>query len=153
VVAESVWVRYCALLHALASVDFLPDSGLNYFTSQGGYMKTKISIRQWVLIASTAALLTACGGAPSDNDIKEAIEKQMLGEQKAMNQIAGKQAADMFKDLVPEIKNAKKIGCKEDGEKAYRCDVELEVTRMGATNKGIVPIRFVKGSDGWMAQK
>jgi hypothetical protein len=98
-------------------------------------------------------LLTACGGAPSEGDIKAAIEKQMGADVKAMAQMGGKQAADMFKGLVPEIKSVKKIGCKEDGEKAYKCDVEMEVTQMGSTNKGVAPMRFVKGSDGWIASK
>ena len=42
---------------------------------------------------------------------------------------------------------------KEDGEKAYKCDVKMEVALSGKTNKGIAPIRFVKGSDGWRATK
>ena len=103
--------------------------------------------------AGALLLLTACGGAPSEGEIKTAIEKQMGADAKAMAQMGGKQAADMFKDMMPEIKSVKKIGCKDDGEKAYKCDVELEVTRMGSTNKGIAPIRFVKGSDGWIATK
>jgi len=77
----------------------------------------------------------------------------MGADAKAMAQMGGKLGTDMFKDMLPEIKSVKKIGCKEDGEKAYKCDVELEVTRQGNTNKGIAPIRFVKGSDGWIASK
>ena len=104
---------------------------------------------------ATGALLVlaACGGSPSEGDIKLALEKQMGADTKAMAQIGGKQGADMMKGLLPEIKSVKKIGCKEDGEKAYKCDVEMEVTQMGNTNKGIAPIRFVKGSDGWTASK
>ncbi|OQW86024.1 MAG: hypothetical protein BWK72_19080 [Rhodoferax ferrireducens] len=101
----------------------------------------------------TLLMLSACGGAPSEGDIKTAIEKQMTAEAKGMAQMGGKQASDMMKNLLPEIKSVKKIGCKEDGEKAYKCDVEMEVSQMGNTNKGIAPIRFVKGSDGWIASK
>ena len=100
-----------------------------------------------------AIVLTACGGAPSEGDIKAAIEKKMQDEAAAMQAFGGKKSAEMLKGFMPEIKNVKKIGCKEDGEKAYKCDVEMEVTQMGATNKGIRPLRLVKGSDGWVAQQ
>jgi hypothetical protein len=116
-------------------------------------MTTISSTTKSILAAVAAFTLSACGGSPSEGDIKAAIEKQMQNETKAMQAFGGKQTAEMMKGLVPEIKSIKKIGCKEDGEKAYKCDVEMEVTQMGATNKGIAPLRFVKGSDGWMAQK
>ncbi len=108
---------------------------------------------QIIFTAGALLVLAACGGAPSEGDIKTAFEKQIVADAKAMEQMGGKQAAGMMKGLLPEIKSVKKIGCKEDGENAYKCDVEMEVTQMGSTNKGIVPIRFVKGSDGWMASK
>lgn len=98
-------------------------------------------------------LLSACGGEPSEADIKSVFEKQTAADAKAMEQIGGKGAAVRMKGLMPEVKSIKKIGCKADGENAYKCDVEMEVTQMGTTNKGIAPVRFVKGSDGWMASK
>lgn len=98
-------------------------------------------------------LLAACGGEPSEADIKSVFEKQIAAEAKTMEQIGGKGTADRMKGLMGEVKIIKKIGCKADGENAYKCDVEMEVTRMGNTNKGIAPVRFVKGSDGWMASK
>lgn len=97
--------------------------------------------------------MAACGGAPSDGDIKAAIEKQTQAEAKAMEQFAEKQAPAMFKDMMPEIKSVKKIGCKEDGEKAYRCDVEIEVSQGKTTDKSVTAMRFVKSSDGWLAMK
>ena len=108
-----------------------------------------------LLLFTTGALLvlTACGGVPSDGNIKASIEKQMGADAKAMEQFGGKQAANMAKNWLPEIKSIKKIGCKEDGDKAYKCDVEMEVTQKGKTNKGIAPFRFVKASDGWVVTK
>lgn len=107
------------------------------------------------LLSATVALLTlaACGGEPSESDIKTAFNKQVQAEAKAMQQFAGTAGADMAKSMMPEVKSMKKIGCKEDGEKAYKCDVEMEVTQMGNTNKGAISLRFVKGSDGWVAVK
>ncbi len=77
----------------------------------------------------------------------------MKAEKDAMEQIAGATGMNMFKGMTPEIKSVHKIGCKEDGEKAYKCDVELEVTQGNKTGKNAAAIRFLKGSDGWIAQK
>lgn len=115
-------------------------------------MALKKSAKLLLAMAGILAL-AACGGEPSEGDIKSVITKEMDAQGKAMSQFSGKQAADMAKGFMPEIKNVKKIGCKPDGDKAYKCDVEMEVTQMGATNKAITPIRFVKGSDGWVATK
>lgn len=104
-----------------------------------------------ILVATGAMLLlTACGGAPSEGDIKSALEKSRADSLKSMAQFGN---SEMVKSMLPEFKNIRKIGCKEDGEKAYKCDVELEVSVGGNTNKGIAPLRLVKGSDGWMATK
>ena len=105
-----------------------------------------------VLVAVGAMLLlTACGGAPSEGDIKSAIDRSMADTVKTLAQFGTN--SNITKSVVPEIKNVKKIGCKEDGEKAYKCDVELEVSLHGNTTRSIAPMRFVKGSDGWIATK
>jgi len=106
------------------------------------------------IISSVAMVLTlsACGGAPSDSDIQSAFEKQAKMQADEWGKM-DKQFADAMRNATPDIKSTRKIGCKEDGEKAYKCDVEIEATTRGNTSKGIVPIRFVKGSDGWMASR
>lgn len=91
------------------------------------------------LLVLSSIFLAGCSGEPSQGDIEAAVAKQQQGVPKEVQ------------GLVPEIKNVKKIGCKTDGEKAYICDIEMEVAQMGRTNKGVVPIRLVKASDGWMA--
>ncbi len=100
-------------------------------------------------ITGAMFVLSACGGAPTEGDIKLAIEKQMTAAATAMALIGGNQGSEMMKSFLPEVKSVKVIGCKGDGEKAYKCDVEMEIAQMGSTNKGIAPMRFVKGSDGW----
>lgn len=111
------------------------------------YASTKTAVA--AILASI--VLTACGGAPSESDMKEALDKQMKMEIDASKRFMGGAGADMAEKLIPKIEGLKKIGCKEDGEKAYRCDVEMEVSQNGQTNKGPGNIRFVKGSEGWMA--
>jgi hypothetical protein len=109
------------------------------------------STKTAAIVILTSVVLTAYGGAPSESDMKEALEKQMKIEMNASKSFMGGAGADMAAKLMPKIEGLKKIGCKEDGEKAYRCDVELEVSQDGRINKGPGNMRFVKGSEGWMA--
>lgn len=101
----------------------------------------------------TTTLLAACGGAPSEADMTKAIDKQIQAEMTAAKQFMGGAGASMAEKMAPKLENLKKIGCKDDGENAYRCDIEIEITQNGATNKAPTSMRFVKGSDGWMASK
>ena len=64
-----------------------------------------------------------------------------------------KSTPEILEGLAPEITSVKKIGCKSDSDKAYLCDVELEVKQFGSVTKGISPVRFVKASDGWAISK
>lgn len=85
--------------------------------------------------------LSGCGGAPSESDIKSTMEADM------------KANTAMFEAMGVELKGIKKIGCKDDGEKAYKCDVEIEMSGNGTTQKSVIPRRFVKSSDGWRVTK
>lgn len=116
-------------------------------------MGSVIKITSAIALAAACSVLVGCGGAPSESDIKAAVEKQVKAERDAMERISGKQAMEMMKGMFPEIKSVHKIGCKEDGEKAYKCDVEVEVVQGNQTGKNAAVLRFVKGSDGWIAQK
>ena len=104
-------------------------------------MKRSRKILRALAGAAASIALTACGGAPSDSDIKKAIEKQSAEEEKVLG------------DLLPSVKFVKKIGCNEDGENAFKCDVEVEVTQLGKTNNGVAPMRFTKGSNGWVVSR
>lgn len=99
------------------------------------------------VIGSACALLAAC--EPSDGDIKSAIDKQLAAEHRDMQQLMGETAT-----APRAVKEVKKIGCKEDGTNAYKCD--LEVVIASANGSGVQkvsrPARFVKGSEGWTMQ-
>ena len=107
-----------------------------------------------------ALALCGCSGAPSDGDIKDALQADQKRAEAQAEAIAGNSgpAADMVRQMAAqsrvEIVSAHKLGCKEDGEKAYRCDVEIEARQGGKAIKAPpASLRFVKGSDGWSAQR
>lgn len=94
---------------------------------------------------AACAALAGCGGAPSESDMRAALDRRVAAQVKGAECYLGKSVAG----LAPEIKQFKKIGCKEVGENAYLCDVEVEVSQLGTTNKAATSMRFVKASDGW----
>jgi hypothetical protein len=95
-------------------------------------------------IGCAGVLLAAC--EPSEGDISAAVKAQVQAEAAAMQRALGGLGGNMAS---PEIKSVKKIGCKEDGDNAYKCDVEVAVAINGKEDKKIIPARMVKGSDGW----
>lgn len=96
--------------------------------------------------------LAACSAGPSESDMNEAMKKQIDMANKQLASIGnaggsfGKSMAESMKMEAPKLK---KIGCKGDGDNAYRCDVEV-ITKDGAQATNV---RFVKGSEGWAASK
>ncbi len=104
-------------------------------------MKNIFQSKAILIAVAFGTLLAGCSSEPSEKDIQAAITK----DQQA--------TPDMVKGIIPEVTSAKKVGCKADGEKAYLCDLEMEIKQMGMTNKVVAPIRFVKVSDGWAMTK
>lgn len=101
-------------------------------------------------IALGCVFLAACSGAPSEGDIRGALDRQIKTEQESLAKLGGAFGGTaLVKSMIPAISGVKKVGCKEDGEKAYRCDVEVEVSRGDKTSKGPAVLRLVKLSDGW----
>ena len=105
-------------------------------------MKRTLNLTTAFWSVTAALILSGCSGAPSEGDIKAAIEKEMQDNIEAGRAAGGTTVAEMMKGMMPKIKNIKKIGCKDDGENAYLCDVEMDVTQMNVTNKTIAPIRL-----------
>lgn len=91
--------------------------------------------------------LSACSSSPTEGELKSAVERKMLADSQALERSVGKQAMPPK----PVLQAVRKIACKEDGEKAYRCDVELEVKHGGTLAKGAASMRFLKAGDGWVA--
>lgn len=124
------------------------------------HRKKEIIMKRIVCLAIVAMNLSGCSGAPSDGNIREALlaeQKRAAAQTEAIAAGSGF-AGDMVRNIAGqskfEIVSAHKLGCKEDGENAYRCDVEIEAKQGEKTIKGPpTSLRFVKGSDGWRAQQ
>lgn len=98
------------------------------------------------LAALTAFSLVGCSGAPSEGDISTTIKNQHERETADMRKMTG----SYFTMPVTELKDVKKVGCKEDGEKAWRCDVEMKIKQGTVEKISVTAMRFVKSSDGWV---
>lgn len=96
--------------------------------------------------------LIGCSSQPSENDIREAIEKNLDESAMAAQSLGGKAAGDMARKS-NKLNSAKKVGCKEDGEKAYRCDVEIDANTMIGPIKRTQNMRFVRGDSGWVVSQ
>ncbi len=95
---------------------------------------------------AACALLTACGGEPSETDLKAAVE-QTYG---TVNKELAGVGKTIGKDLSTKVTAFKKLACaKVEGKPGYACDFEMTVDGpLGAsTQKGSG--RFVKGDAGW----
>lgn len=77
--------------------------------------------------------------------VKKSVDAQNKAVAAAVGGMMGSDSAGMLNSMKVEAPEVKKISCKEDGEKAYKCDIEV-ITKAG---KNVVPARFVKASDGW----
>ncbi|OAN52174.1 hypothetical protein A6A04_00245 [Paramagnetospirillum marisnigri] len=92
------------------------------------------------------ATLAACGGEPSDGDMKAAVEETY----KSLNKDLGSVGSLIGKDLSTKIKALRKISCaKADGTPGYRCDFEMTVDGPLGEKTEKASGRFVKGDKAW----
>jgi hypothetical protein len=98
-----------------------------------------------VTIAACAAL-AACGGEPSESDLKAAMEQTFGG----INQELGNVGKMIGKDLTTKVQAMKKLGCaKAEGNPGYRCDFEMTISGPLGEQTQKASGRFVKGDKGW----
>lgn len=104
-----------------------------------------------LLACLPVVLLAACSGSPSERDIRGAIERQQAERKQAMSSLLGERGAAAAEQLLGpgELKGVKKIGCKEDGENAWRCDIELQFAAGEASRSQVGKVRLVRASNGW----
>ena len=104
----------------------------------------RVTVLALAFAACTA--LTACGGEPSESDLKGAVEQTFGGVNK---ELAG-MAKLVGKDLSTTIKSFKKLACaKPEGKPGYACDFEMTVDGPLGESSQKASARFVKGDKGW----
>ena len=110
-------------------------------------MANRFNVTLILIPVAIGLTLSACSSSPTEGELKAAIETKMKADSAAMELRIGKQGMPPK----PELKNVRKIACKADGDKAYRCEVELEVNHDGTLAKGTASIRFLRNNEGWIA--
>jgi len=93
---------------------------------------------QIALIATFTLALAACSSAPSETDMRQALDEQY-------------KALAMLSDGKSPIEELERIGCEKSGD-AYLCDVRMTlklpmVGKQTTTSR----VRFIKTSKGWAA--
>lgn len=109
-------------------------------------MSRFVSAKSSAVVLAACALLAACGGEPSESDMKAAVEQTFGG----MNEQLGGVGKLIGKDLSTTVKAFRKLACAEaKGNPGFACDFEMTVDGpLGVkTEKGSA--RFVKGDKGW----
>jgi len=104
-------------------------------------------IPRGVLVLLMAGGLAACSGAPSDAEVKGALEHAY-----AANTTEGRHVlANLgMETLLPSYESAEKLACSEaPNGRGYVCDVELTTRQFERRSTQVVEVRFVKGDSGW----
>jgi hypothetical protein len=114
---------------------------------------TRYTFLATLVAVSASALLVGCTGEPSSSEVKTLVEREVKPALE-MQAMLMKSAGSLLNDGkgsagTPTLKDVKKVGCKADGESAYRCDIELVVVTGVESKSQVVPMRFVKASSGW----
>ncbi|MGO1247858.1 MAG: hypothetical protein ACTHXN_08055 [Oceanisphaera sp.] len=101
------------------------------------------------LVLGAAAVLTACGGAPSDSQVRQVLEEQIERDLAQLSGIAGQAGLeDVAKGMMPKVEDISPQGCEAADNDVYICTVEATVTMMGVQNTEMQDFRFKKNNDG-----
>jgi hypothetical protein len=97
---------------------------------------------------SLAVLLCACGGPPSETDIRGALERNLADTIKAGEELQGAAWAQQMRQEV-KVYGVKLSSCKQEG-KGYRCDVEVDWATVLAprSTQSLSPLLY-RTSQGW----
>lgn len=111
-------------------------------------MKYKLAPTRLIPTMFLVISLAACSSGPSESEIKSLIDREikpvMEMQWRALEALGGAKTT---------LDDVKKLACKADGDAAYKCDVELQISSGGKKESKAVPIRFVKTSSGWNMTK
>ncbi|NLJ92781.1 MAG: hypothetical protein GX324_06975 [Aeromonadales bacterium] len=104
----------------------------------------------WVF--GLVALLSACGGAPSDAQVRKALEEKIQSDlQKIsdMPSLEGSGFEEMANSMMPQVENLSPQGCEAADNDVYNCTVEATITVMGMEQTTTEVFRFKKQSGKW----
>ncbi|MFV3077936.1 hypothetical protein [Niveispirillum fermenti] len=88
--------------------------------------------------------LAACGGEPSEGEMRDALQAQF---DKA-NKMAAERGVAGFKAVLEKFE---KVSCgKTDGSSIYNCTVTIKCSGPMMNLDGTTEMRFSKGGDGWV---
>jgi len=97
---------------------------------------------------SLAVLLTACGGPPSETDIRGALERNLAGMIKGGEELQGAAWAQQMRQEC-KVYGVKLSSCKQEG-KGYRCDIEVDwATPLAPRSTQSMGLLLYRGSQGW----
>ena len=104
----------------------------------------------WVF--GLVALLSACGGAPSDAQVRKALEEKIQSDlQKIsdMPSLEGSGFEEMAGSMMPKIENLSPQGCEAADNDIYNCTVEATISVMGREQTSTEVFRLKKQSGKW----
>ena len=114
-------------------------------------MKAVKNFTKLGLVFGLAAVLTACGGAPSDSEVRKALQEQIQNDLKQvsdMSGLAGSDFEDMAEGMMPKVDNISPQGCESAGNDIYNCTVEATITVMGMQQTNMQEFSFKKNKSG-----
>lgn len=113
-------------------------------------MKVLTGFKLGAVIVLSAAL-AACGGAPSEKEVRAALEKRIKSDLGQISAMAGGHGADLkelMDGMMPTIENLNVKGCDSVGDDVYQCSVEATVSMMGEKHSNTEDIRLKKDKQG-----
>lgn len=114
-------------------------------------MQTVKYVTKSGLVFALAAMLSACGGAPSDAEVSQALAAQMQQDLKHVSSIpglAGSRFEAMAASMLPKIDNISPQGCEAAEHDIYNCTVETTITVMGIQQTSMQDFRFKQNKAG-----
>ena len=114
-------------------------------------MKVIKNITKLGLVFGLVGALAACGGAPSDAEVRKALEEQIQQDLKQVSGISGLAGSgfeDIAENMMPKIDNISPQGCESAANDIYNCTVEATITVMGIQQTNMQEISFKKNKAG-----
>lgn len=107
------------------------------------------SMGKGMLFGVVTVLLAGCGSAPSESDVREAMDKHFEAQMRGMAGLVGggEKAKKMMDDMKPDFSELKLLGCKEsESANGYLCDIDTELPMVG---RQTLPVRLIKADGDW----